>query len=139
MPGTDCAAGGLQLHALGKGPNALERGRERYLAARLLEIGGVGLGYLLVIDDAGLGGVKGGDASGIGFKLVEFVGADASEAGDTVGRASAVELLKGWNFSLINGDDNLAALFVGDAAFVAEPREESGAFYAVAGLQEPGR
>ena len=105
------------------------------MAAGLQEVGGVGLGDLCVVDNACLGGVEGGDTSGVRLKTFQFVGADSSKTGDAIGNTASVKLFEGWNFRFVNGDDYLAAFLVRDVALVTVLSEEPGAFYAVAGLE----
>ena len=82
--------------------------------------------------------MESGDAPGVGFEALQFARADASKAWGAVSHTAAIEFLEGGNLGFVDGDDDLAAFFVGDAAFVAVMGEEPGAFHAVAGLEGAG-
>ena len=70
--------------------------------------------------------------------FVEFLGADEFEALSAVGRSAAVEFLESGDFGLVDGDDDLAAHLVLDAALVAELPQKPAAGGAEVGLLRTG-
>jgi len=74
----------------------------------------------VVISDAFLGHVNGGDAGGVRFDFFDFVAIEFAQAFKAVGIAAFPQSFKTREFVRSGGDDDFPALFVGDLVLAAE-------------------
>jgi len=74
----------------------------------------------VVISDAFLGHVNGGDAGGVRFDFFDFVAIEFAQAFKAVGIAAFPETFESGQFVGSGGDDDFAALLVGDLVLAAE-------------------
>ena len=123
MPRLQCSPFGLQGGASRDLPAAYHRRAGEDVAARGLELAGVGVGHPHVIDDAGVRSPQRPDTDGVGLNLLEPFGSHHLEVGYAVGDAALVEVIQASQLALVGGDDHLAARIVLDLVFVAEPDE----------------
>src|SRR3974390_2210944 len=99
---------------------------------------GVLVGDVFVIHDAGGGHEQGADAVGVRFKFAELVALEQAQAGDSVGDSALMQFLKARDFVGSGGDDQLAALLVGNGVLGAEALHGGASGDAVARLERAG-
>ncbi len=93
--------------------------------------------HAAVVDDPRVGDVDRADARGVGLQLVQPVAAD-DFARHAVGLAALVNPLEGRQLFFVDGDDHLAANFVGDALLLAELDQGLATLAAVDRLERAG-
>ena len=92
-----------------------------------------------VVGDRGRRRVQARDGGGVRLELAQLVALDPPQPGHGVRRASSLELAQPLELGLVDRDDELPALVVGEAALRAVGAQQLDAAPAQARLQRPGR
>src|SRR5207302_100523 len=137
-PAGDFALRGRQYELRPAAAEADELGFQPHVPAAVADLGGVGLGHLLVIDDARLGDEQPGDPGHVRLALADLLGRQPPDALQAVGEPAALQLGQGRQLALVRGDDDLAAALVGDPVVGAVAVHQLPAVGAVLGLERAG-